>query len=129
MANFLDKFRAATAIDTSTTLDLSCQHITTANWMEGMPAYIKECVPGESISIEQQTFARLEPLVVPTLGRANIHNRAFFVPMRTIFGKWNEFITADYATYTDTVTGQTDVAGTQQSNLRVSISPVIKIRN
>lgn len=129
MANFLDKFRAATAIDTSTTLDLSCQHITTANWMEGQPAYIKEMVPGESISIEQQTFARLEPLVVPTLGRANIHNRAFFVPMRTIFGKWNEFITADYANWTDSVTGQTDVASTNANNLRVSLNAVPNFYN
>lgn len=93
MASFLDKFKVNTAIEKNTTLDLSCQHITTANWMELQPVYIKEMVPGESIEVLQQTFTRLAPLAVPTLGRANIHNRAFFVPMRTIFPRWDDFIT------------------------------------
>lgn len=93
MASFLDKFKVNTAIEQNTTLDLSCQHITTANWMELQPVYIKEMVPGETIEVLQQTFTRLAPLAVPTLGRANIHNRAFFVPMRTIFPRWDDFIT------------------------------------
>lgn len=99
MASFLDKFKVATGIDTNTTMDLSCQHLTTANWMEAQPVYIKECVPGENIKIHQETFARLEPLVVPTLGRALIHNRAFFVPMRTIMKNWDEFITDTSSSY------------------------------
>ena len=32
-------------------------------------------------------------LPVPTFGRCNIKNRAFFVPFRTIFRGWNDFIT------------------------------------
>lgn len=93
MASFLDKFKVKTAIEKNTTLDLSCQHITTANWMELSPVYIKEMVPGESIEVTQSTFTRMAPLAVPTLGRGLIHNRAFFVPMRTIFDRWDEFIT------------------------------------
>ena len=50
-------------------------------------------VPGEKIKINQATFTRLAPLVNPMLGRCRITNRAFFVPMRTIFKGWNEFIT------------------------------------
>lgn len=93
MASFLDKFKIKTAIEKNTTLDLSCQHITTADWMELAPVYIKEMVPGESIEVRQSTFTRMAPLAVPTLGRGIIHNRAFFVPMRTIFSRWDEFIT------------------------------------
>ena len=93
MASFLDKFKVKTAIETNTPLDLSCQHITTANFMQLNPIYIKEMVPGESIDINMSTFTRLAPMAVPTLGRALIHNRAFFVPMRTIFPRWDEFIT------------------------------------
>lgn len=93
MASFLDKFKIKTAMEKNTPLDLSCQHITTANFMQLSPIYIKEMVPGESIDINMSTFTRLAPMAVPTLGRALIHNRAFFVPMRTIFSRWDEFIT------------------------------------
>ena len=94
MASYLDKFKLTTALDTNTTMDLSCTHITTSDWMHCAPTYIKELVPGESIKIHQETFTRLAPMSVPTFGRGLIHNRAFFVPFRTIFDKWNEFITA-----------------------------------
>ena len=93
MASFLDKFKIKTAMQTNTTLDLSCQHITTADWMELNPIYIKEMVPGESIDINMSTFTRMAPMAVPTLGRGLIHNRAFFVPMRTIYSRWDDFIT------------------------------------
>ena len=66
MASFLDKFKVTTGIDKNTPLDLSCIHLTTANWMQGSPVYIKEMVPGESIKVHQETFTRLAPLAVPT---------------------------------------------------------------
>ena len=94
MASFLDKFKVTTAIDTNTTLDLSCTHVTTSDWLNMSPVYIKEMVPGESLKVHQETFSRMASMAVPTFGRGLIHNRAFFVPMRTIFKKWNEFITA-----------------------------------
>lgn len=93
MASFLDKFKINTAVTKNTKLDLSCQHITTSTWMEFQPVYNKEMVPGESIKINQETFLRLSPLPVPTFGRANVHNRAFFVPFRTVFKGWDDFIT------------------------------------
>lgn len=94
MANFLDKTKVTTGIDKNTDLDLSCVHITTGDWMNGSPVYIKELVPGEKIDVVQQTFTRMDPMVVPTFGRGSIHNRAFFVPFRTIFREWNNFITS-----------------------------------
>ena len=94
MASFLDKFKVTTALDTNTTMDLSCQHITTSDWMQASPIYFKEMVPGESIDVNVETFTRLAALKVPTFGRGTVHNRAFFVPMRTIFSAWNDFITS-----------------------------------
>ena len=73
-------------------LDLSSQHITTANFMEFNVAKIMELVPKQSINIDMTTFTRLAPMPIPTFGNADIHNRAFFVPMRTIMKGWNEFI-------------------------------------
>lgn len=93
MASFLDKVKIKTAKNESTKLDLSCDHISTANFMQYNVAYTKEMVPGEKIDINMETFTRLEPMPVPTFGRARINNRAFFVPFRVIFPGWNDFIT------------------------------------
>lgn len=93
MASYLDKFLVRTAIEDSTKLDLSCQHITTSDFMQLNPVYCKEMVPGEKIIVSQETFTRLQPLTAPTFGRANVHNRAFFVPYRTVWSGWTDFIT------------------------------------
>lgn len=93
MASFLDKFKIKTAVDNYTKLDLGCDHISSANFMQFNVAYSKEMVPGERLSVNMETFTRLAPMPVPTFGRAKINNRAFFVPFRTIFPGWNDFIT------------------------------------
>ena len=93
MANFLDKIKVNTAVKDHVKLDLSCDHISTANFMQFNVAWSKEMVPGEKISVNMETFTRLQPMPVPTFGRARINNRAFFVPFRTIFPGWNDFIT------------------------------------
>ena len=93
MASFLDKLKINTALDEKVKLDLSSQHISTANFMQYNVAWTKELVPKEKISVNMQTFTRMDPLPVPTFGRAAINNRAFFVPFRTIFPAWNDFIT------------------------------------
>ena len=93
MASYLDKFKVKVGIDTNTKQDMDCQHITTADFMQLNPVYVKEMVPGERLVVTQETFTRLAPMPVPTFGRANVHNRGFFVPYRTIFKGWNDFIT------------------------------------
>lgn len=93
MANIFEKFKMKSAIDTRTKLNLDSTHITTTNWMTPSVIFSKEMVPSEKINIHTETFTRLSPLAVPTFGRANIYNRAFFVPFRTIFPAWNDFIT------------------------------------
>lgn len=104
MASFLNKTKIPTALDSRTKLDLGCTHITTANWMQYNVAYAKEMVPTEKLSVSMEAFTRLLPLTKPTFGRANLNNRAFFVPYRTIMPAWNEFITDNTRTqYTNTV--------------------------
>ena len=93
MASFIDKMTVNSAITDNTKLDLGHSHITTANFMQLNPVLCKEMVPGEKVDVNMMTFARMQPLAVPTFGRANIKERAFFVPMRTIFRGWNDFIT------------------------------------
>lgn len=93
MASYLDKMQVNTAITDSTKLDLGHQHITTADFMQLNVATMMELVPGTKIDFNMESFARLNPLVVPTFGRASLNNRCFFVPFRTIFRGWNDFIT------------------------------------
>lgn len=93
MANFLDKMKVKVATKNQVKLDLSCDHISTANFMQYNIAWTKELVPNEKISVNMETFTRLNPMPVPTFGRAAINNRAFFVPFRTIMPAWTDFIT------------------------------------
>ena len=93
MSSFVDNIHVNTAITENTKLDLGHVHITTANFMQFNPVLCKEMVPGEKTIVDMMTFSRLQPLAVPTFGRANIKERAFFVPFRTIFRGWNDFIT------------------------------------
>ena len=93
MANFLDTIKVKTAVEKRTNLSLDCDHITTANFMQFNVVFSRELVPDQSLDIDMSTFARLQPLPVPTYGKARIQNRCFFVPFRTIFPAFNDFIT------------------------------------
>ena len=94
MGNFIDTFEMPTAIADNTKLDLSCKHITTANWMQLNPIYSRELVPGEKLEVGVESFTRLNPLVVPTFAPGSkLKISRFFVPYRTVFRGWNDFIT------------------------------------
>lgn len=92
MASFLDKVKVNTAVTKFNKFDLSCDHITTTDWMHLTPIYNKEMVPKEKLSVNVEAMTRLAPMAVPTFGRGNINMRAFFVPYRTVFPGWNDFI-------------------------------------
>lgn len=99
MSNIVAKIRQRIALKDNNKFNLTCDHITTTDFFKIQPVYFKEMVPNEKIQIRQSTFTRLSPLVNPMYGRCKIVNRAFFVPMRTIWQYWNEFIT-DTPVYT-----------------------------
>lgn len=102
MANFLDKFKISTAWEgRSHTKDLSCEHITTSNFMRLQPVYYHHFVPKEKLTVDFRAFSRLASMPVPTFGRANLNIRAFFVPYRVVFPAWNDFITDAIHHFTD----------------------------
>lgn len=74
---------------------LDATHITTQGFLQPQPIFIKECVPNQRFDVTCESFTRLNPMPVPTFGRARVNNRAFFVPMRTIMPHFNEFIEAE----------------------------------
>lgn len=92
MAYFPDKFKATTAVVGRHKDDLSCEHVTTASWMQYNVAYIREIRPGQEIEIENDMVCRLLPLARPTFGRAMIKNRVFLVKHENIYPGWNDFI-------------------------------------
>jgi len=92
MSNFLDKMQVNTAITDNTKLDLSHQKISTTDFFELQPSMFYEMVPGSKISVDMESFARLNPMPVPTFGRASWIHRAFFIPYRLAFAAWNDFL-------------------------------------
>lgn len=77
--------------------NLSCDHITTSNFMEVQPVYYRHLTPSdESLSVMAEAYSRLQPMPIPTMGRAQQNIRAFWVPYRTLMSSWNNFITDTY---------------------------------
>lgn len=73
--------------------DLSHRHLTTSAFCEMLPTLVSEIVPNTSVNFKVSPFVRLLPMPSPAYTSIKVSNRQFFVPMRTIFPKWNEFIT------------------------------------
>jgi hypothetical protein len=62
--------------------------------MQLNPIYWKEMVPGETLKVGVENFTRLNPLVTPTFAPGSkLKVSRFFVPFRTIYRGWNDFIT------------------------------------
>lgn len=93
MATSPKKATAPISLSHRTTIPLNGEHLTTTEFMDFNVAKKMELVPGQSIDVQHAIMTRLEPMVVPTFGDAQIHNKAFFVPYRTVFPAWNDFIT------------------------------------
>lgn len=93
MASYQDKVLVNDAITDGTKMDLSFTHITSNGWMQISPIMNKELVPGEHIKVGVESLVRMNQMPVPTYGRCNLKKSAYFVPYRTIFRGWNDFIT------------------------------------
>lgn len=67
-------------------------HVTTCDFYKLKPVWFREVVPNQTIRSKMHTFCRFEPMTHPIFGRIKFVNRAFFVPIRSIFKQWNSFI-------------------------------------
>lgn len=77
--------------------NLSCDHITTSNFMEVQPVYYRHLTPAdETLTVNAEAYSRLQPMPIPTMGRAQQNIRAFWVPYRILTSQWNNFITDTY---------------------------------
>lgn len=76
----------------SNKFDLSSRHIGTTNFGELKPIFVESVIPGDHMSIDLQSFTRLDPMPAPSMAEMFVHSRCFFVPYNTIFHGFNEFI-------------------------------------
>lgn len=93
MAGFDPKIKIKSAIEKFSVNDLSGTTITTFDFFKLQPTHIIECVPGATYDIDLNAFTRCDAFVKPAFADVKQENRFFFVPMRVIFKKWNDFIT------------------------------------
>lgn len=96
----LDKAKVAIGLQSGKSkFDLSCDHVTSSNFMQLQPVYYRHMIPGEKISVNANAFTRLMPMAVPTYGRMRLNMRAFFVPFRTVFPNFTDMITDVISNY------------------------------
>lgn len=81
------------------TRDMSCSTITSMPFYQNSPVYIQEVLPGDKVSLNVENFVRLNVMRSPTFGRVTIRNRVFFVPLRTVWSRFDEFISQQSKTH------------------------------
>lgn len=88
------KYNVKSAVGKNNLFDMSRQVVTTSDFGRIKPIYLRYCVPGDKITkCQVREFTRLMPMPSPTFGHIESITRAFFVPMRSIFSEFNEFLT------------------------------------
>lgn len=94
MSNFLHKAVIKSALQAKRNkFDLSCNHVSTTDFYQLQPIYIKEMIPNETVKVDLASEVRCSPMVQPMFGSVRQLFRAFFVPCRTIMYGFNDFIT------------------------------------
>lgn len=86
------KVRMPLPIGDKNVFDESTKSVTTSDFFKLKPIYIKEVLPGEDVDIDVTSLTRLAALQKPMYGDVKINLKSFFVPMRVVFPRWNDFI-------------------------------------
>lgn len=89
---FPDKFSLKTGRGKNTRIPLPHHVKTTSDFFKFKPLLCREVVPGDDFDVEMKSFVRMTPMPRPTFGRIKFHNRAFFVPYRTVMEGFTHFI-------------------------------------
>lgn len=68
-------------------------HITTQDFGTFTPVLFREMVPGDSFNAQTRSFARLQPLPVPTFADIRLQTYAFYCPWRLLWKDGQAFFT------------------------------------
>lgn len=93
MAAFDSQINVKSAQVKSTKFDFSGTTISTTDFFKPFPTRSFPLYPNDHLYVKNESFVRLHPLAVPTFGRVDMVNRWFFVPFRSVYPAWNNFIT------------------------------------
>lgn len=92
MSKYFNKVEVPQAVQGSTKIKLANQHITTNEFMRFSVGTFMPVIPKTQFKLSSRTFVRMNPLAHPVYGTATVKKKLFFVPFRTIFPAWNDFI-------------------------------------
>lgn len=92
MAKFLDKTQIPVGANPKHKFPLHRGHITTSSFMRFDCSMARELAAKTTYKGNHQTFIRTMPLRKPLLSSLHVHNTAFFVPFRTVWEPWTDFI-------------------------------------
>lgn len=101
MSKFFTKVEVPQAVQGSTKIKLANQHITTNEFMRFSVGTFMPVIPKTRFSLSSRTFVRMNPLAHPVYGTATVKKKLFFVPFRTIYPAWNDFIENAVHNYND----------------------------
>lgn len=73
--------------------DESHFHLFTAKVGTLVPCMTDMLLPNDTVSVDIGSEIQLPPMATDFYGRVKAHFEAFFVPFRTVYGGWQEFIT------------------------------------
>lgn len=93
------KIQIPSAVSQKTRKKYVQRHETTHSFLIPRPIFAREYIPKRDMTILNQSFVRCNPMPVPIFGRAKVHNRAFFVPFRTVMPDWDAFYTSSPFSY------------------------------
>lgn len=73
--------------------DESHSHLFTSKVGTLVPCMTDMLLPNDTVSVDIGSEIQLPPMATDFYGRVKAHFEAFFVPFRTVYGGWQEFIT------------------------------------
>ena len=92
MSNFLDSTKMPVGANEKHKFPLHRGHITTSSFMRFDVSMARELAADTSYKGNHQTLIRTMPFKKPLLSSIHVHSTAFFVPFRTVWEPFSDFI-------------------------------------
>lgn len=82
----------ATTVPDRNLFDLSYENRLTVPFGQLVPVYLQECLPGDTVMLNQELFLRFQPMLAPMYQRVDAYVHYFFVPNRLAYKDWAKFV-------------------------------------
>lgn len=93
MANYPQNVTIKTAVNARTNIPFNHKHVTTSDFGITHVTGLLPVVPTDVVDIDLRTFARMMPMLSPTMGDCSVVHRAFFIPHDFVSADFKSFIT------------------------------------